>query len=397
MNKLIGTFTCNGRVFKIYQLTDKENVPIDNRYRCSVTIGHTTDGKTRQKNISGTTPDIVKYRVYSLFNVRYDAKINNNLNLTLIQCLNDWLDLHYKRYKSSSYEAVHYRINKVMGSFIDGIMLQDFSHDAAQELIYRLDEDYSGAVVHSCGSILKKCLDVHVERGDIGYNPCEHLWLPANRREKDIVPFTISEIQALAEEARKIRLDLLFLVCFYCAMRIGEVIALRWSDIKQETKSITIRSSVSRGSKTLGIPVGIQNSTKSNEPRTIYPPDVVFTYLEQAKKRQELQKVKAALDWKDKNFCFTTDLGDPYHYGAIRDNFKKCCKKIGRPEASTHYLRHTMASMLNANGTSITDISYQVGHSNSITTKTYLHPTEKSQERYRRQLNSISDEILGNE
>ena len=388
------TFICNGRIFNVYQqVDDVTHEPIPHRYRCSVTIGRKPNGSPKQKNITGTSVEIVKYRVYALFNVHYHSDLTNRLDITLLQCLNDWLKLHYKHCKAASYETEYYRINQVMGPLIEDIKLQQFSHEAAQELIYRLDDHYSGSVVCACASILRRCLDVHFARGDIRYNPCTHLWLPANKRKKEIVPFTISELRNLFTVAKPGGLDLLYLVCFYCTLRVGEAIALRWSDINFASRSITIRSSVTRGSKLLNIPAGIQNSTKGNEPRTIYVADVVLSYLQQAKKRQLLQKVKAGPAWVDSGFCFTTDFGTPHRYGAIRDHFKKCCIAIGRPDASIHLLRHTDMSMLYANGSSIAEIGEQGGHKNSITTLGYIHPTEITQQRHHEQNNMISKQI----
>ena len=356
MTKLFESFTCNGRIFNIYQEVDQAGNPLPHRFRCSVSIGKKSDGGTKQKFITGTSPEKVKYKVYSLYNVRYEACFTNNLDITLIQCLNDYLQLHYKYEKASSYETVHYRINHVMGPHIRDIKLQEFTHEAAQELIYLLDEDYSGSVVHACESILRNCLDIQVCCHNIPYNPCKNLWLPANEREEEVVPFTVSELNLLFAEARKRRLDLLLLVCFYCAMRIGEAIALQWSDINWNAKFIKIQHSLTRGSKILGIPGGIQNSTKGGSPRTIYPPDIVFTCLKQAQKRQILQKVKSGTDWQENNFCFTDDFGRYHKYGKVRDNFRTICAKINRPDASTHHLRHTMASMLLADGSTITDM-----------------------------------------
>ena len=397
MTKLVDTFTCNGHFFNIYQEVDKNTgVPVPNRYRCSVSVGRNPNGSTRQKFVTGTSPDKVKYKVYSLFNVRFEAHFTNNLDITLLQCLNDYLNLHYQHEKASSYETVHYRINHIMKPLIEDIKLQEFSHNAAQELIYLLDEDYSGCVVHACESILRNCLDAQVSCHNIPYNPCKNLWMPANKREEELVPFTVAELNMLFAEARKKHLDLLLLVCFYCALRIGEAIALHWSDIDWDAKTIKIQHSLTRGSKILAVPSGIQCSTKGGSSRTIYPPEIVFSYLRQAQKRQELQRIKAGSAWNENDLCFTDDFGRYRKYGMVRDNFKRFCKAINRPDASTHHLRHTMASMLLANGSTITDISYQVGHENPITTKTYLHPTEISQNRYRDQLNTISEQILGN-
>ena len=396
MYTLSDTFICNGRIFNIYQqINDATCEPIPHRYRCSVTVGKKPDGSPKQKNISGTSIEIVKYRVYALFNVHYHSDLTNRLDISLLQCLNNWLKLYHKHSKASSYDAIYYRINQVMGPLIEDIKLQQFTHEAAQELIYRLDDRYAGTVVCACASILRRCLDIHFARGDIRYNPCTHLWLPRNKREKEIVPFTVSELQRLFVAAKPSGVDLLFMVCFYCTLRIGEAIALRWSDVNFASRSITVRSSVTRGSKILHIPAGIQNSTKGNEPRTIYFADNVLSYLQQAKNRQLLQKVKAGSSWVDNDFCFTTDFGTPHRYGTVRNHFKKCCITIGRPDASTHFLRHTNTSMLFANGCSISDIGGQAGQKNPITTLDYIHPTEISQQRYREQNNAVANQIAG--
>ena len=390
---LVDTIVCAGRFINIYQSTDSSGQPVSNKYHASVTIGRNENGTSKQKHCTGNSIDKVKYKVYSLFNINYEASFTNNLDLTLLQCLNDWLYVYHQHDKISSRAAMDYRINQVIGPHIQGIKLQAFTQQDAQKLIYILTEDYSGSVVCACASILRRCLDVHVTRRDIPYNPAIHLWLPKNGREKDIVPFTRKEIRKFAELCNQDELGPLFMVCFHCSMRIGEAIALSWSDIDWENKTITIRHTNSRGF--YGQPEGIQDSTKGNQPRTIACGDQVFTYLHKAQPYQVLQKSRAGSSWIDSNLCFTDSNGKSHHYGKILHRFHKICEQLGRPEATPHYLRHTMASYLYDQEETIHNISEILGHNNEITTQVYISPTEITMERHREMNESISKSIVG--
>jgi integrase len=60
--------------------------------------------------------------------------------------------------------------------------------------------------------------------------------------------------------------------------------------------------------------------------------------------------------------------------------FKKAAKEAGLPDVKdlrkTHVLRHTRGTMLFANGASIDQVQYYLGHSNPNTTQIYVHEAE---------------------
>ncbi len=75
---------------------------------------------------------------------------------------------------------------------------------------------------------------------------------------------------------------------------------------------------------------------------------------------------------------FTQDDGKPMHPGSIGNWLNKFSKKHGLPHINAHAFRHTVASVLIANGTDIVTVSKQLGHSKVSTTDDfYAHIIEE--------------------
>jgi len=71
-------------------------------------------------------------------------------------------------------------------------------------------------------------------------------------------------------------------------------------------------------------------------------------------------------------------IGGPIGYSNIRKQYVDIFKDSGIPFKKIHSLRHSYASLLNDNGTSLTDIQELLGHSDVTTTQIYIHTSAES-------------------
>ena len=66
-------------------------------------------------------------------------------------------------------------------------------------------------------------------------------------------------------------------------------------------------------------------------------------------------------------------------YSAELEFFRRILKNLNIPQAGTHTLRHTFASLLFAEGVDIKTVSTILGHASiQITLNTYVHLLEKA-------------------
>lgn len=160
-----------------------------------------------------------------------------------------------------------------------------------------------------------------------------------------------------------------FFIAYFTGARKGEIYALKWSDIKGHTLSISrsVNQKVGRIVETL--------PKNSSSIRTLQIPMSLEAVLNEQKERQ----------MQDENF--TEDYRICGGINCIRDS-TVCNKgfdfadKAGLPHIRLHDFRHSHASLLASEGINIQEIARRLGHSNvEMTWNTYSHLYPHEEER----------------
>ncbi|VGV48993.1 tyrosine recombinase XerD [Streptococcus pyogenes] len=150
--------------------------------------------------------------------------------------------------------------------------------------------------------------------------------------------------------------------------RIGEVLALEWSDIDLKKGTIKVSKTLNRYQET--------NTPKSKAGlRDIEIDRATALLLKQYKKRQQV------LSWelgRSETIVFTP-FTTKYAYACLlRKRLQKHFKAAGVPDISFHGFRHTHATIMLYAGIEAKDLQYRLGHSNiSMTLNTYVHATKE--------------------
>lgn len=156
-----------------------------------------------------------------------------------------------------------------------------------------------------------------------------------------------------------------FDMLYYLGLRCGECQALQFKDINFDKKTISIN-------KTLTCKLKGENWTISS-PKTKNS----IRVLPLTKKLLEGLKIisnnaKQYKDFSDNWFIFGNIA--PFRENTIQLHKNKYCKMAGVKQIRIHDFRHSCASLLINNGSSIMLVSKYLGHSNtSITLNTYTH------------------------
>lgn len=131
------------------------------------------------------------------------------------------------------------------------------------------------------------------------------------------------------------------------AMRKGEILSLKWSNIDLDNKLITIDATNSKNKKTKRIYI----NSKVN---------------------------KIILEQKIKNdghiYLFSGPDGKPIK--SLRTSFENSCKRAGINGLRFHDLRHTAATRMIEGGANIVAVSKILGHSTLNMTMRYAHPDD---------------------
>lgn len=147
------------------------------------------------------------------------------------------------------------------------------------------------------------------------------------------------------------------ILALYSGIRIGELLAIEWSDIDFKNKTVHITKQV------LNKVVTTPKTYNSN--RFVSIPDIVIELLKRLKSESVvLSKI-----------VFCNSAGGYIKRGEFIEHwFKKAMQHIGHPEYTFHCLRHTYATYLLSNNIPVKYVQEQLGHTSAQTTlNVYTH------------------------
>lgn len=161
------------------------------------------------------------------------------------------------------------------------------------------------------------------------------------------------EVQLLsdAQDGAAVRLSA------YTGVRLGELLALRWSDVDWAGSALNVSRSISGAQ---------EGSTKSGKLRRVPLPDQALDALTNLRKRN---------DFTAPNELVVCNIvtGRFLDGSALRRRYKAAQLAAGVHSMRWHDLRHTYGSLLAAGGEELVTIKSAMGHANISTTELYLH------------------------
>lgn len=215
------------------------------------------------------------------------------------------------------------------------------------------------AVIAQSRYLLSEVFQDKILSGEISVNPVKMVNTPVfkkSTKKQSIKVFTLDEIDTILENTSGSLKNLLGIL-FFTGMRIGELLALRWSDVDFQTDTITINKTVSAG--TIGTP-----KTMSS--------DRDIEMIDQAR---EFFKKQMLLTGMKNTYVFLNSKQSHYTQGSqLLLKFKALLKELNLQDRTLHSARHTFASMMLNNGIDPMWVSATLGHENvKITLEIYAH------------------------
>ncbi len=148
--------------------------------------------------------------------------------------------------------------------------------------------------------------------------------------------------------------NLMIILGLKTGMRVGEMMALHWTDVDLDRSEICVRFSLSE--KEI-------SSTKNNRIRYIPMTPELYLALSAWKRKRKGRK---------EDLVFGRD-GQPYSRYSSYDALRRICKRAEVRVIGWHTLRHTFATNLCAKGVPIRAVQELLGHSSIIMTERYAH------------------------
>lgn len=197
-------------------------------------------------------------------------------------------------------------------------------------------------------------------------NPTTAVKAPRGGHRPKVVP-TRAQVLTLLEEAPDARMRAFVAVLAYSGLRIGEALALHWSDWSDATATLHVMT------------------TKGSRPRAIPVPEALRAELVAWRKAQTAERL-ASFWWDTEgDWILSTEVGTQWDPHNARKRFRQIVN--GDPErgvagicpgATPHSLRHATATVLLEQGVPMRVVSELLGHSSTRTTEdVYSHVTAR--------------------
>ena len=177
--------------------------------------------------------------------------------------------------------------------------------------------------------------------------------------EKPVECFTLAEQKQIEQAVLNGKKEKLYgiLLCLYSGLRIGELMALQWSDVDVAKGVLTVSRSCHDGKGGLVI-----DEPKTASSRRVIPlPKQLLPILKGMKKRSGSSFVVSA-------------NGKPVSVRSYQRSFELLLKKLHIPHRGFHSLRHTFATRALECGMDVKTLSELMGHKNpTVTLNRYAH------------------------
>lgn len=187
-------------------------------------------------------------------------------------------------------------------------------------------------------------------------------------------PETISEILK-ALEAEPLKWQLITHLLLVTGCRRGEIMGLMWSKVDFENSRVKIDRALIV-SPSMGV---YESTTKTSDVRYLTLPAETMSLLRQYKREQLRLQLVNGDRWISTGYVFTQDNGDRMNPDSVTKWLYDFSIRHNLPHINPHAFRHTVASVLLANGTDIVTVAAQLGHASASTTENfYAHIIEEN-------------------
>jgi len=342
----------------------------DGRWQASLTIGYDAAGKQVRKYVVGRTQAEARSKLDALKREHHAGRLTIE-DSTAATYLDRWLVEKRRQVKSTTYESYRYTVTRYLLPRIGSKKLTKLTPLTLQTALGEIADEVSPGTANYARFILRSALDQAVKWQLIPNNPVAAV--PKFREEKhERSVWTTEQTRAFLNAAKDEDLYPLIYLAISTGLRIGELLALRWSDLKDG--KLHVRHTLTKEDGQLKLA-----STKTNRSERIVAlaPEAIEVLgdhrAKQAKAREALGDA-----WAHPEHMFTTAIGTYLDVSNVRRSWNAIEATAGVPHARLHDARHLHASMLIRHGLDARTVADRLGHTNpAFTMKQYTHAFEE--------------------
>jgi len=261
-----------------------------------------------------------------------------------------------------------------------GLALADITEAKIQAYYTSLrKKERAPATVRLIHVLLASIFKLAEKRELIRKNPMRFVEPPPTPKPKPEM-MNQAEARAFLEAARRRPEGFMFALAFHLGARPCEYLGLMWTDIDFAGHRITIQRSLKhRKAKGKYGQWYLEQPKTTNSLRSVTINPEIVRGLEERRRAQLEERMKAGPSWGNHGFIFTDATGEPLQIENVRRLHKQILKDAGLPDKfQLRGSRHACASALIAAGVDPKTVSSRLGHSSvKITLDVYVKPTDE--------------------
>ena len=282
----------------------------------------------------------------------------------------------YKRpYVKQSTMAAYVLIleNHVLPYFGDG----DSLHEQAVQafVLHKLESGLSVKTIKDILIVLKMIMKFGVKNEWMNYYEWD-IKYPTTSTNKELEVLSVANHRKILNyiQSHFTFTGLGIYISLSTGLRIGEICALKWSDINVTDGTITVSRTIER--------IYIIEGEEKHTELVINTPKTKNSCREIPMNKELLAMIKPLKKVVNDNFYVLTNDERPTEPRTYRNYYKGLMAKLDIPKLKYHGLRHSFATRCIEAGCDYKTVSVLLGHSNiSTTLNLYVHPNMEQKKR----------------
>lgn len=288
-----------------------------------------------------------------------------------------WLESKKSRIKYSTYCAYENIVLNYLDTYFD--LFDSIDEKVVGDFFYKYEGKLSGKSIKGIFLVLRMIFK------DAGFDQSiinKSYSFRENRYKVEVLSKNEHKKLLNFVESNFTFINLGFLITLSTGIRIGEVCALKWSDIDLDNNLIHINKTLQRvyvaSNKTTEIIIDKPKTAESIR-------DIPITNLLK-------RKLKPLIKIVNLSYYVISNSNPPIEPRVYRTYFHKTLEEVGIRQVKFHCLRHTFATRCVENSNDYKSLSAILGHSSiSITLNLYVHPNDDSKKKcIDKMMNSLS-------
>lgn len=351
-------------------------------WRATVTIGYDQEGKQIRKTVSGYDKSKVINKLKALEELA--SKTDLSFSGSIEKLFKNWIFVikqpQIQPLSFSKYEET-YRL-RVLGTEFGKTDIHEVNSQIAQDFFTKTRQKHSEEVTRRALIHLKAFFEYMIDENVIYKNPCKNIKIQKEiKKNESYKCYTeFEQMQIIESLDLSDPVEMLIYIGFATGLRLGELVALEWSDFNGN--SLNINKQYSRNAITsIDLSKDRKSTVRSLKTESSYRivplPGTAIKKLNQYKLEQYKFKMLNIEGYEKNNLIFPNEKGRYQNLNRPTRRIKTICNKLGIEYISFHAIRHSYITRLFEKGIDIKKVQKLAGHSSVETTlEIYTHVTK---------------------